>query len=473
MNVVALIASQALALVLGASVVARMIPRGPGALPAIAGYGYLLGLLLMTFILRLLSLVGVAWNFTLPALIALLCTAGLVAFNRHWPNTVAPGARTRSAVSLRVTFWLIALLLTTHIGLVAYEAIVRPLFPWDAAAQWATKARTWYVFRHMVPFVDDVTWLRSSGDVFTDAHPTYPATVPLLQTWAALAWGSWDDAIVNISWPLSLAALALAVYGQLRRLGFAPTAAIATAYGIASLPFVDAHAALAGYADLAVAAFYGLALLALAKWIRDRNHGDAILLLSSAIALPLLKAPGWAWVATLMAGIGWAVLPARVSRLLAIAAGVLATGGLLYVAVRGPLSVLGYTLSFQAAPVARPLFDNLFVFANWHLLWIIFLLLLLAERHRLFAREIGPLTAAVAAGLVFLIIVFFFSSTAEEGVEAYTTINRALLHLVPALVVYAAVLARDLWLSSAAVPVRDDTAAGMDDSDRVAFAHTT
>jgi hypothetical protein len=447
-NGVTLILSQLIPLALGAAVVTLMIPRGPGALPVIAGVGYLLGLVLMTLILRILSRLGIPWNFVTPAIIASLCAASLIAVNRKWWVTVPATATGTPSTAIRVLFWALALLLIGHIGLAAYEAIVRPLYPWDAAAQWATKARVWYDFQQMVPFVDDVTWLGSTGRVFTDAHPTYPSTVPLFETWSALGWGSWNDAVANISWPLSLAALAAAAYGQLQRLRFTPLSALAAAYAIASLPFVDVHAALAGYADLALAAFYALAVLALARWPYGRTRGDVVLLVLCACTLPMLKAPGWAWLATLIAGAIYTLLPRRVSAMFVI--GGAAIGGclLFYAFVHGPVALLGYIIQRQDARVLDSLLDNLYVFANWHLLWIVVPLLILADWRRLLSPSLGALTVVMATGVAFLAIVFFFSSTGDEGVEAYTTLNRALLHFVPALVIYAALVARDLWAAS-------------------------
>jgi hypothetical protein len=473
-NVIALIFSQLIPLALGASVVALLIPRGPGAIPAIAGFGYLLGLVFVTLILRVLSFAGVQWNFLVPAVVASICAAALVAANRKWAMTSLPKTQSAPLLALRGMFWILGALLAIHIGLAFYEAIVRPLYPWDAAAQWATKARVWYDFRHMLPFVDDVTWLRSPDGVFTDTHPTYPATVPLFETWAAIAWGSWNDTVANISWPISLAALAAAVYGQFRRLRFAPLAAMASAYAIASLPFVDVHAALAGYADLAVAAFYALAFLALARWPYDRSRGDIILFGLCAIALPLLKSPGWAWLVTLIAGVAHSLLPRRVSTVLAIGATITGGSFLFYAINNGPVVFLGYIIQWQGARILSPLLDNLYVFANWHLLWVVVPLLMLADWRRLLAPNFGALTAVVAAGTAFLTVVFFFSSTGDEGVEAYTTLNRALLHFAPALVIYAALLARDLWTHAVPSAASITTAEPIpSDARRAAGAHAT
>ena len=448
MSAVALVLSQCVALFLGSAAVALLIRRGPGAVASIAGYGYLLGLIAMTLVLRVMSVVGVDWTFVAPAAVALIMGAGLLALNRAWltqrdlPLAVEPGTR-----ASRIAVCLIAVAILAHLGLVAYEALTRPLFPWDASAQWATKARVWFDAKHIVPFVDDLTWARaaSNANLYTDAHPTYPATVPLFQTWAALAWGSWDDAVANISWPLTLAALAAACYGQLRRLGFVPLAAVAVAYAVVSLPFVDVHAALAGYADLAISSLLALSLLGLMQWSRTRSPRDALLTMLCALALPLLKAPGWIWLATIAAGFVFSVVPWRVFRVAAITAALLVIGVLGYSIEVGPVTVLGYVLQGQPSGVVNSLIANLYVFASWHLLWLVVPLLLLADRKRLLHASIGPATVTVASGAVFLAVVFFFSNAGEEGVEAITTINRAILHMVPALVCYAAVLVDDLW----------------------------
>jgi hypothetical protein len=456
-NVVLLWSGQCVALLLGSALVCFAVPRGPGAIPTIAGYGYLLGLIAVTFILRMLSAVGIAWNFPVPAVLACLIGAGLFALNPHWfhrpTHAVHPDSDERleaGSRTVRIAIAVIGCLLAAHVVLATYEALVRPLFPWDAAAQWATKARVWFDAKHMVPFVDDVAWLQAgmaanSTNLYTDAHPTYPATVPLFQTWAALAWGSWDDAAANISWPLTLAALAAACYGQMRRLHFPSLAAIAVAYAIVSLPFVDVHAALAGYADLAISSFVALAVLSLMRWSRTRSASDAVLLLACALALPLLKTPGWAWLATLAAGVAFSLLPWRIFRGALIAAAVVVVGLLGYSIQVGPVTILGYVLQAQGSGVASAIVANFYVFASWHLLWLVLPLLMIAARKRLLTPAIGPSTVTVASGAVFLVIVFFFSNAGDEGVESFTTINRAVLHLVPALVCYAALLVQDLW----------------------------
>ena len=460
MNALALIASQALALGLGGALVALIVPRGPGAATTIAGYGYVLGSIAVTLILRLLSIVGIGWTFWLPAVVTIVLAAGAGMFARRERLAAsAPDvAMDDDARWRRALTWILWALVFAHVALTLNEALLRPLFPWDATAQWSTKARVWFEYRRLVPFVDDMTWIGATGDVFTDAHPNYPGTVPLFQVWAALAWGSFDDAIVNVAWPMFLAALALGTYGQLRRLEFLPLQAVAVVYVIVSLPIVDVHAALAGYADLAVAVVYAFALLAFANWTRRRSRRDAVLLTLCAVALPMLKTPGWIWLATLIPGIIAVYLPRKTMGVL-VAFGVAGAIALVvYSSYVGPISVFGYQIAPQYRGITEALVSNFFLFANWHLLGFLLPLVFLAAARTLLAPTLAPLTWVVAAAVAALVLVFFFTSATVEGVGAYTTVNRALLHLMPGLVVYAAIVLRE-FLSMRRASARDETLA--------------
>ena len=130
----------------------------------------------------------------------------------------------------------------------------RPLFPWDAWTQWGTGAH----------LVRAPTSCRSSASrmaepigagAYHDAAPHYPATVPLFQVWSALLIGRWDDALVSLPWWVSGVAFAIALYGALLRLSFAPLIAWIGSAMVVTMPIVNVHIALAGYADLPMAMY--------------------------------------------------------------------------------------------------------------------------------------------------------------------------------------------------------------------------
>ena len=445
MSIATLVLSQLIALLLGAALVGLLLPHGRGAVAAIAGYGYVLGSIAITLILRVLSSIGIRWSFWLPAVCALLLAALAAMAIRRWRALPSPDVAVSEASLARAANWILWALVIGHVALALNEALLRPLFPWDAAAQWATKARVWFEYRRMVPFVDDMHWIDATGNVFTDAHPTYPGTVPLLQVWAALGWGSFDDARANVAWPLFLAALAVGAYGQLRRLGFVPIAATIAVYAMTSLPFVDVHAALAGYADLPVAVVYAFAFLAFAGWLRSRTWRNAVLTVACAAILPTLKTPGWLWLATLVPGVVAAHVSRKVLGALAGVAAALVFAIVAYASHVGPIAIFGYRIALQPVPIADSLISNFLLFANWNLLALIFPLALVLGRRALMVPAMMPLTMIAFGAVAAVVFVFFFTSASVEGVGAYTTINRAVLHLVPMLILYAAIVAEEAW----------------------------
>ena len=183
----------------------------------------------------------------------------------------APGL----APTARWAWRLLLAWLAVRFILLGIEVVSRPLYPWDAWTQWATKARVWYELGYLAPFARVSGWLAANGAAYFDAAPEYPPTMPLLQVWSCLALGRWDDVLMNWPWWQIGVALTLAVYGGLRSLGVAALAALVGAFLVASLPLANAHVALAGYADLPLAAWYTAAALAFLRWNRSRDWRDA------------------------------------------------------------------------------------------------------------------------------------------------------------------------------------------------------
>ena len=102
-------------------------------------------------------------------------------------------------------------------------------------------------------------------------------------------------------------------------------------------------------------------------------------------------------------------------------------------------NLLGYPLKFAYTPVWLPLWDNLAVLDNWHLLFYLVAAALLLSLPRLFAPAYRAMTVVVCAALAFVLVIFFFTHI-SLWIEDYTVVNRALLHLVPMLMFYVMVL---------------------------------
>lgn len=439
MEIPGLLASLCLPWLLGAVWLrARWLKSDDIAWPALLGYGYLAGALGATLVMRLLDLLGVRLGFlnislSLVMLIALGIWAG-----RGMPwRGLRIGSDWRALAGWRKAAFagLLGLVAVRLAGL-SLEIVWQPLFPWDAWSHWATKARVWYETGHLIPFAHQDVWLQG-GNVYYDRAPHYPPAIPLLQAWTNFGLGRWDDTLMNLPWLMGAIALAMAFYGQARQWGIAPLFAMMFTYFLMSLPMLDAHVALAGYADLFLGVVYGMAAFAFFHWTRSRDTWQGAMAILLGAGCILLKQPGIGWALTLLPAF-WVALAPRAGLIGTLISGVLGLAALLLFG-QGGFNLLGYSLKFAYTPVWLPLWDNLAVLDNWHLLFYLVAAALLLSLPRLFAPAYRAMTVVVCAALAFVLVIFFFTHI-SLWIEDYTVVNRALLHLVPMLMFYVMVL---------------------------------
>jgi hypothetical protein len=86
--------------------------------------------------------------------------------------------------------------------------------------------------------------------------------------------------------------------------------------------------------------------------------------------------------------------------------------------------------------------SNLFEMGNWHLFWYLLIAAMIWRWRSLFHARVIALTLLCAFAFVFLGLVFFFSIT-SAWVADYGTVNRAVIHAVPAIAVFML----SLWLN--------------------------
>jgi hypothetical protein len=376
------------------------------------GYGYVIGNLLLTFWMRAVSASGMHFSWTTIGAPLFVLAVLLVVWG--WRRGLL-SPRLFDATSLRSLprwqrlLWigLIAWLALRVVSL-AVEVAWRPLYPWNAWTEWATKARAWYELGHIVPFASASAWLTAASPAYFDAAPGDPATVPLLQVWSCVALGRWDDSAMNWPWLLTLIALAISAYGVLRDRGSAALGALVGCWLIVSLPLLDVQVALAGYPDLMLATVYALAALALYRWSLRRDWRDACVAVILGLSCPLIKLPGAFWAITIVPGIVAALLGRRGVKLLGLALG--AAILLLLAMGRWDTVILGRHLDFE--PSWRSLVEGFFLLGNWHLLWYAAIVLAILGARQFVKRPLAPLAMIAAAALIFVFIVFSYPGVA-------------------------------------------------------------
>lgn len=474
MDLLALVLGLALPWALGFAVLLALgWPKPAEASPGVAfaghsalriGYGYYLGTLLLTAWMRALSAVGVGFGWLSIGAPVLVAAVALFVLGSRGKGVSAAAVRDAVAALVRPPLprwqqiaWLTLLAwLAFRLASLAVEVAWRPLYPWEAWTQWATKARVWYELRRMAPFVSADVWLAGNTGAYFDASPAAPATVPLLQVWSSIALGRWDDSAMNWPWPLLLVALALATYGALRDAALPPLGALLGAYLVASLPLLDTQVALAGYPDLMLSGVYTLAALAFHRWTLWRDRRDGALALLLALALPLIETSGVVWALTLVPGVVVALLPRRGLKLVALTFGVAAL--VLLGVARFTPTLLGYRLHLEYQSPWRSLAEAYLLLGNWHLLWYGAIALAIVGARRLVRPPLAPLATVVASGLALLFVGVAFSNDMSAWFADFAAINRATLHLAPLLTCLGVLLWRELSAPAAALAPAADAA---------------
>ncbi|MCP4465649.1 MAG: hypothetical protein GY813_02725 [Halieaceae bacterium] len=459
MESVVVLLALALPVTLGSLWLGVLVPEDtPARIPLIWGHGALLGLMLVPQFLWLQNALGLNLSFALPASAStiLILTASILLLRRKpvsGPKELELRALRKTTAAQKWLFMLLLILLIVRLTLLGTEIFLRPLFPWDATMHWATKAKVWFEYRSMVPFTDNLSWLQAFGEgVFTDRHPNYPSTIPLLQVWMNLATGEWNESLMNLPWLVCLAALGGAFYGQLRIAGAEPTLSMVFTYFLLSMPLINTHVALAGYADLFVGAAYCAALMALHNWVSRKQAWQGVLLILFALFLMRLKIEGYMWSLTLAPGL-----------IVALAA----KHAVIRLAGIGLLCVIVLALFRQVAPESLHPFlqqftpfsmkglmgiiKSVFLHANWHL--FAYLLPMVAALSLLLPLSVLKAYRGIATSLIIAVGAFLFLfmfTVFWLGSANFTGVGRLSIQLAPGLMFLCAllsneILARQVW----------------------------
>ena len=242
-------------------------------------------------------------------------------------------------------------------------------------------------------------------------------------------------------------ALGFGFYGQARLWGASALTALVFAWLLLSLPVLDTHVALAGYADLWMAVVFSLAAIAFFQWLRDGDRRQGLLALPLALACPLVKLEGTVWLVMFVP----ALLMVRLrGRPLWTLAGLGVVLGLVWWSVGGVAFSLPGLGEFRLTPELfqvpylgqfrlgyrgtwEPVLKNFFALANWHLLWYLALAAAVAAVPGIRAERWRRVMAVFIASCLLLLFVLFFLTDAQRWAEQYTSINRVFLHFVPVL----------------------------------------
>jgi hypothetical protein len=449
---------------LGSAVVALLcgLPRTPAQWAYVLGCGFVLGALLCALAVAPLGRVAVAR--IVPTLAPILLPLALGAWVWVWLRPRASVAAVPAEGGrLHPLLWALLALLAVRVWLMMDEILLRPMYPWDAWAAWLLKPKAWMLGGHIDRFVGFDAWLAdASGALRTAQTWSYPETLGRLAIWFAAAWGEWNAAAVGAIWIALWLALLCGTYGQLRALGLARDRSLIAVYALGSLPLINVHVALAGYADLWIAAVLAFACLAWMRWLQTRQAGHLILAGLFAVMLPLIKLEGGIWLLILAATMLYERMTPRIRRIALALAPVIGCAVVVAYLLRWPLVApaldrIGLSadtdvLVEHAPAVVAAAAEGLFAQYNWHLFWFaVALTLAMRWRQLLRAPALRVLGLFLLLGCAFLFALFVLTP-AGKWAESYTAVNRLTLQIVPAMLVFAALLWREPAPAEAPAP---------------------
>lgn len=415
----------------------------------IAGYGLFAGYQLLYGLILLCDALLGAVSFALVS--AGLAAIGLVAaaLARPWSRRSdhAQAQTASDGEKHPLALWLLGGVATAHLLFTASELLHLPVFPWDAWGSWMYRAKVWFFAGELLPMARPDEWLSGSSLTYNATAAHYPGFLPALAMWCALALGDWSETLINLPTLACAVALALALYGQCRSIGMARLLAALAAYALLSIPLVGAHLSLAGYADVWMAGFTGLGLVALLRGVVREDRAQLALGLLMLVLGVAVKREGGVWLCTGLLALALSTLPRRA---LVVATGVaLAACAALYLSESGTveLPLLG-TLGVAEGRLYVPLLGsfaiqhydlwdnylhNFIAGGSWHLLWSLLVLAMVS----LPVVPAGRTRRAVAAFLFSCMAAqFLMFQFTELGmwVEDGTVVNRLPLQMAPAYV---------------------------------------
>jgi hypothetical protein len=223
------------------------------------------------------------------------------------------------------------------------QATSLPTLTWDAWNAWLAKSKAWYYAGQFLPVRGFDDWLQASpGSAITTTAWVYPEALPRYVSWVVSAAGTWSDAAAQSPWPAAWMALGLSCFGLLGLAGCRTSVAAVATTALLTLPLITAHASLAGYMDLWLAAMLMLAGSHWLRWHRSRSWRDAAFAVLCAGLLPAIKPEGAIWMLCLSAATVLVLLPRWLRWGMVLLGPLLWAAALPFGGLRVPLPGLGW-----------------------------------------------------------------------------------------------------------------------------------
>lgn len=393
--------------------------------------GYLIGTGLLTLQMFLYSILHIRfnlWGIVLPWVGILLIGVGIGLVPVRRFRTPTRGVPTFGKISFWE--WLLAGAITLKILYIFYEALVKPVVGWDALWNFSLRAKIFY-------FLGGIPLDRTNQFFLGGGMKQYPLHLPLLETFTFILQGGWNDAVMKVIFPLYFLSLLIIFYYALRREQGRLIALFFT-FLLSSLPLLVYHATIE-YADFVVGVYFLAAVAYLYQFIKTKDM--KVLLLSAILAalsawakdegqifyficfLLLLTAVrfNWKYLATYLVPFAVLIAPWIIfKQIFGLSVGNEPT-----------FSIAGFFSGLVFHPETIPkVLEKMFLSGNWHLLFGLWVLVIIFYFKKIFATEKKYIFWSSALAMLFFIFLYVFTynwSMVFSGI----IVNRNFLTLVP------------------------------------------
>ncbi len=334
-----------------------------------------------------------------------------------------------------------------------FRALIKPIESYDAVAIYAIKAKIFYL-AHSIP-----------ADYFTRIaglfpHPDYPLSIPLAETFIYTFLGTFNDQLVKIIFPLFFIGILVMLYFAIRRFASRAYALLFT-FILASIPQFNSYAANA-YQDLPLAYYYFTSAIFLFKWIEERDRFQYLLV--SAIMAGLA---GWtknegmmyciinvivilSFIALDLGGRSW-----KTARSLAAYLSIMFLIMLPWAWIKKSANIVNGEIdlvnlnpsnilkqSYKMVPIFYEFQKQFFGPKKWNILFPVAAFVMIFNYKKLFKG----ICKYIAISLVLSVsgyVVFYMISRVEINYFLGKTWSRFLIHFLPVIVYYLAVLLKE------------------------------
>jgi hypothetical protein len=329
-----------------------------------------------------------------------------------------------------------------------FRAIIAPMESYDAIAIYAIKSKIFYLARSI------------PADFFTRIasffpHPDYPLNIPLSETLCYLFLGSLNDQLVKVIFPFYFVGILVILYFAIKRFAGQAYALLFT-FLLATIPQFNEFAT-NGYVDLILAYYYFISMLFLFTWFQEQ---DTKFLVISAVMVALA---GWTKNEGLMyCGINIILLfifsaLSRKKQILypLIYAVIIAAVLMPWLWIKASTGMfnndieLGGAHSFNLARMFRRVMPTLYVFQKqffglkkWNILWPTAFVILVFNYKSAFIGNRKYLALSLlftVSGYVFI----YLTSPLDIDFFVSKTWNRFLIHMVPIVIYWLAVVLKE------------------------------